>query len=267
VPAIAGSYDDFNYGVSAKNSGDYDSAVRYLSAALSAGDLLPNLLPVAYLDRGESYAAKRQTAAALADLTAAIKLDPKLIDAYEVRADLYAGDGHLELALADCNVVADLDPGGEDPQVSCGRYDWTAGNYARATTRFAQALTFEDNAGRNRSAYVALWLKLATLKAGAPDDPQFLKASRSLDLDKWPGPIVQFYLGNSTPEAVAAAAATGDQQTQTNQKCETGFYVGEWQLAHGNAVAAKALLQQAVDLCPSNFIERIPAVIELKKLK
>ena len=53
---------------------------------------------------------------------------------------------------------------------------------------------------------------------------------------------------------------------KANEKCEAAFYAGEWQLARGNGVDAKASLQIARDTCPKAFVEYSGAVAELKRL-
>jgi lipoprotein NlpI len=267
APALGGSFDDFNKGVAARNRGDTDASIQYLSAAITAGDLLPSLQPIAYLDRAYAYVRKNQKAPAIADLSAAIKLDPKLAAAYEARATLYAADGHVELALDDCSMAVSQDPTSPGAHAQCGRLHWQTEHFDLAAREFGQAAGLDAQARDDQQTYDMLWLKLSRLKAGEPDDSKFTQDVRSIDMDAWPAPILELYLGETSPEAVRLAAAKGDADTQKNQACEVGFYVGEWQLIRRDLSGATSLLQQAVDLCPTYFIERGPAVSELRKIK
>jgi hypothetical protein len=54
-----------------------------------------------------------------------------------------------------------------------------------------------------------------------------------------------------------------DETTKKGRLCEANFYVGEWQLLHGDA-GGKALLQTAARDCPPYFIESFGAKMELK---
>jgi lipoprotein NlpI len=265
--ARAGSFDDFNRGISASNLGDADAAIQYLTAALAGGDLALSMQAVAHLDRGIAYARLKRTREAIADITAAIALNPKLIDAYILRATLTAQDGHLDQALQDCATLAGLGPPSSATIAMCGRFDWQAGRFDEAAANFERSARLDAHARGVGKIYDLLWAKLSRLKARTADDPEFKEDVRALGTDDWPRPILEFLLGASTLEAVNAAADNGDADTQVNQNCEVGFYVGEWQLLHGNEPAAKALLQRAVNTCPKAFIELDPAIAELKTIK
>ncbi|MGB7554029.1 MAG: hypothetical protein WBM04_06630, partial [Candidatus Korobacteraceae bacterium] len=84
----------------------------------------------------------------------------------------------------------------------------------------------------------------------------------ALDLSKWPGPVIQLYLGQGTPEDVSRAAGSDG-----NQKCEYNFYVGEYRSLHGERPEALALFRSARDGCSKDFIEYVPAVTEVKDLE
>jgi lipoprotein NlpI len=264
LPAWAGSYQDFSMGMAASNRGDEDAAIQYLSAALSANDLLPSLRPTAYLNRAQAYANKQRFSDAISDFSAAIRLDPDRVEAHADLAFAYMAVGQTALALAECNAVVNKSHGVSGP---CGRLYWIAGKYSEATAAFENEIKFQKSKRTPSPAYTALWLELSRLKTGSADESDFADNVDHLDADAWPKPILDLYLGKTTPEAVAAAAATGDSAAQAGQLCETGFYVGEWQLLHKNVLAAKPLLEKAVGVCPKNFIELAPAVIELNKLK
>lgn len=260
--AQAGSFDDFNLGVAARNRGDGDAAIAAFSRALAAGGLSPNLQYIALFDRGVAFALKTRYVEAIADFSTVIKLKPDYFEAYFGRAQIYNVTGQIAFAAADCTTMISLKPDTHSPYGLCGRIQFELGQYAQAASSFQNALRL----GEGRPAYNVLWLDLARMRAGQSDTGAIAQAARSVDVDGWPSPILDFFSGNGTPDSVDAAAAKGDPQTQRDQKCEVGFYVGEWQLGHNDIAAAKPLLVQAVSLCPNDFIELEPAKVEMSRL-
>lgn len=108
--ASADGYKDFNAGVAAAVRLDADSAIRFLTSALSESDLPAHLRPVAYLARGRQYAGSRQYDAAAADFTSAIQLKPDYVEAYISRCNAKADQKHWPEAIADCTAAVDLQP-------------------------------------------------------------------------------------------------------------------------------------------------------------
>ena len=118
-------------------------------------------------------------------------------------------------------------------------------------------------------AYNALWLSLARMKAGVADTGNVSLANNAmtLNMSQWPGTVVKFLMGQAKREEVAAAANEGDPARLAERVCDADFYVGEYDLAHNNAPAAKPLLQRAADKCPFASFERMGATAELMRLK
>jgi lipoprotein NlpI len=85
-------------------------------------------------------------------------------------------------------------------------------------------------------------------------------------MSKWPAPIIHLYLGESTPEAVFAAAADPNPRTQDRQVCEANFYAGELALERDVKDEALPLLRRAAAHCPKAFFEYTAANVELKTL-
>ena len=46
-------------------------------------------------------------------------------------------------------------------------------------------------------------------------------------MTKWPAPVIRLFLGQLTPEAVLAAAADPDAQTNKGQICRSQFFTAE----------------------------------------
>ena len=168
----AAAIDDANAAVLAADAGNYDDAIRHFTDALGSNELADRSRAQAFAYRGLSLAAKGNYAAALRDLDSAVALhSPYDSDAYSYR-------GFLEFALGrPADGAADLAKG-------------------------ADLLVWPYN---------TLWLSIARTKAGVPDAGEHsLKNNMAmLDLTRWPGPVLQFYLGDVTADGVQAAAGKG----------------------------------------------------------
>jgi tetratricopeptide (TPR) repeat protein len=70
-----------------------------------------DLGPTALVARGVSRLRASDPAGAVADLTAALRLDPELADAYHHRAGAYLAAGELRAALADADAAVCRSPG------------------------------------------------------------------------------------------------------------------------------------------------------------
>src|SRR5690348_1144955 len=97
--ARASAYDDFSIGIGAFGRGDADLAIASLTKAIAAGDLAPNLLPTAYLDRGICYLQHGLYDSAIADLQMAAKLDPKVPEVYSALGTIHERQGDFAQAV------------------------------------------------------------------------------------------------------------------------------------------------------------------------
>jgi lipoprotein NlpI len=228
--ALATGIDDANSAVLAARAGKYDEAIRLFTSALNGDDLNLTGRAQAFAYRGVAKAATGDYDGAKEDLNFAVALQSP----YD--ADAYAYRGYFELVLGEsAKAAADL---GKSADLKIWPYN-------------------------------VLWLSLAREMAHVPDtDNHSLKANAAqLDLAQWPGPVVEYLMGDGTPESVNAAAEQGDPTRVVERVCDADFYVAEQDLAHGEMAAAKPLLQHAADKCPFASFERMGATAELMRLK
>lgn len=259
--AGAAGYDDFADGMSALMRGDNDRAIAGFTAALAAGDLNANLVPTAYFDRARALLGKGNCAAALSDLNATLKLKPDYPEASFFRASADECAGDHAAAILDLTQAIALKPT-VNSYLGRGTMRWMQNDFSGAASDFAYAAKLNPN-----YAYSALWHAVTQMRIGAFDANKFAVEASKLDDDAWPEPIVDLYLGKSTPEDVANAANEGDAKVVPGQRCEANFYTAEWWLAHQNVTSAKPLLENAQVNCPHNFREYSAADVELKRLK
>ena len=282
-------YDELNAGIVAYNNHQWDVTIARMGSALTAGDLIPDLACVAHLDRGDAYIAQKNLNLALEDFSACIALRPDDPVALFHRADIYYKLDKPEELRRDAQALLTVIPDDADARALVAEADEllgdTAGllkeaqinlaNYPQSWfTNFQVGIAFflsgqavkaadifdqlvgARNYPQEHYPYIWLWSGMAAIKQNKP----FTRSIR-LDFDnenKWPGPLMDFYRGKTTEEVVRAAAK------EPGQICEADFYLGEWQLLHGDKSAARPLLDKAASQCPRGFNEWQAAKSEIK---
>jgi tetratricopeptide (TPR) repeat protein len=289
APAVCASYDDLNRGIEERNAGNWSGSVSYFDKALGANDLPAGLQYVAHADRGEAYSALGQLDPALADYAAALALRPgdtqvllarsqvyfmakefdrsardldDLVAAYPFnfrlyfnRANVNAARGQYDKSLRDLSMILSVQPKATGLYRPIGIADWEIGKIADAETNFSLAVE------KDKDVYAWLWLSLTEVRLGKAVPRMDL---RDFDKTKWPGPIVDFFQGNSNSEAVFAGGSQGNQNFIRGKMCEANFYVGEWLLQHRDTASAEPLIRKAASDCPVNYWEWRPANAELE---
>ena len=90
--------------------------------------------------------------------------------------------------------------------------------------------------------------------------------AQKADLSSWPGPVLKFYMGRMTEDALMAAAADPDPQTHVGEACEANFYAGENALEHQRQAAALGRFRSVHDNCIKDYVEYGAALAELKHM-
>ncbi len=218
-------------------------ACRELSAALVA--------------QGNQDCQKGDYDAAIQDYDRAIRLYPQSASAFNGRGTAYFAKGDNYRAIQDYNEAIRLDPKPARALLNRGLANLYAGRFPEAQQDLSQNLQLDP-----QDPYRAMWLYLARAKGGTNGEDALKTNAAALDLSKWPGPVIQLYLDQSTPEEVLRAAGSDN-----NQRCEYCFYVGEYRSLRGERPEALALFRSARERCPRDFIEYIPTLIELKEFE
>lgn len=243
----ANFYDDRN---------QYRQAIADLTEALSLDKDDADLLN----QRGTDYMFDSQYAKAVADFTDLNRRYPKEPAPLNNRGLSYNALGQYDLALADFDQAISLTPDDAVLHEDRGLTRLNKGDFAAAAEDLARAMTLDTP-----YADGVLYLHLARAKAGTEDSAELAGYAAKLDLTKWPGPVINLFLGRSTLKQVVAAAATGDKSEQADNQCLAAFYLGEYDLLHKQAAAAKQSLQKAVAICPHSYNVYVSAVAELKR--
>jgi lipoprotein NlpI len=105
-----------------------------------------------------------------------------------------------------------------------------------------------------------LWRYLARARMGQDGAAELSASATQLKSEDWPHAVIGFYLEQRSLDEMRASARNA------NEKCESAFYLGEWELLRGNMEQAKSSMRIAADTCPRNFVEYSGAISELKRL-
>ena len=133
---------------------------------------------------------------------------------------------------------------------------------AAAANDFAKAFQIDPS-----YSYDVIWLHIARQRAGQDDKEEFAANTAKISNSTWPWPIIALYQGSSSPADVRAAAQSADDaKTKAARTCEADFFIGLHQLANGDQDEAIRDLKLAADECPSGFVERTSAKMELWRL-
>jgi len=207
---------------------------------------------LAFHNRGLAYRAEGDSDRAIADYTEAIQLDPKNPSTFNNRGFVYHDKGDNDHADADFNEAIRLNPAAALKQR--GRWFFYQGDFEKAA---ADLLRTHD---LRHDAYTMLWRYLARARMGQDGAAELTASATQLKSEDWPHAVIAFYLGQRSLDEMHTAARNA------NERCESAFYAGEWELLRGNMGQARASLRVAADTCPRNFVEYNGAISELKRL-
>ena len=280
-----------NRGNAFRRKGDYDRAIQDYNEAIRINPDYDK----AFYNRGIAYGRKGNHDRAIVDYNEAIRINPKYASAFNNRGNAHRRKGNNDRAIQDYDEAIRINPQNYRAFSNRGNAHKHRQNYERAIEDYDQAIRLNPryaSAFRGRGIakffqerldaavsdfskaaefqpanhYNVLWLFLAEARAGHNALAKLQTRSPRLDLDNWPGPIMNFYLGTIDESALNAAAQSSDPMTAREQVCEANFYTAEVKLIHNAVAEALPLLRAAVRECPPNFIEFQAATAELKRL-
>ena len=272
------SAEPFNRGTDYLKKGDYTHAIEAYTECIR----LDPRSAVAFHARGYAYYASHDDDRAILDFNEAIRLEPRYGDAFLERARAYEDKNDYEHAIQDYTQAIKLKPA-ENTLLYDRAYDYQrVGEYALALAdlnelvrRFPQSADAYRNRGlaylysghlaeaqqdigravklNPRGSYGVIWLYIARAKAGATAEDELAKNAAQSDLTKWPGPVIQLFLGKTTPDAVLQAASDKDPDKSAEQRCEANFFIAEYQIFHGQRDAARKNFRLAGETCNRNY--------------
>jgi tetratricopeptide (TPR) repeat protein len=272
-----------------------DDAIAACTRAIASGQLSQQNLATTYYNRGYEYRAKEEYDAAIADESEAIRLDPTLVGAFNNRGVAFYDKGEYDRAIPDYEKALQLDPKHVNAFYGLGNVYKAKGEYAMALDKYNQALQLNPNftnvfinrgnvylaqgefdraiadykdALRTKPSnmYTALLIAVAKMHKGDNAVADDMTAESQAFSKDWPFPVVQYYLGKASEDDMAQAARDPDAQTQRARFCEMYFYLGEWQMFHGQQMGGIGSLKRAKEECQQGYFEYDLVKTELKRL-
>ncbi|AMJ59349.1 rhomboid family intramembrane serine protease [Bosea sp. PAMC 26642] len=235
---------------------DFDAAKELFGRAILAG-FTPDASLLGL--RADAAQALGQFDAAKADLEAQLRLQPDNLAALNALAALLSAMGDQRAALEKADEVLLRQPDSVSAQRQRGWFLLLDGRYAEAVPVLEIAARLAPS-----DAYSALWLHLASLRAG--QGGRIAEASASIAADAWPAPVLHYFRSEIDEKALIATAADRDPVKAREQVCEAHFYIGERHLANRDPARADSYLFVARMNCPKTFYEWAGARAELRRL-
>lgn len=240
-------------------SHDADRAIQDFSEAIR----LEPRYGEAFRERARAYEDKLDYAHAIQDYAAAIRIKPADSVLLYDRAYDYQRIGEYALAVADLDELVRRFPQSTDAYRDRGVAHLLWGHLAEAQRDISRAVELNP-----LGHYGVIWLYIARAKAGPGAEKELAKNATALNLSKWPGPVIQLFLGNATTEAVLQAASDKDPGKSSEQQCEANFYIAEYQAFHGQREAAKKNFRLTGETCNRNYFLYVKSAQEdLKSLR
>jgi tetratricopeptide (TPR) repeat protein len=244
-----------------------DNAIADFTAALSLKSNDESVL----VERGQDYHMNEQFDLAIADFSAALKLNT-LPSTLVQRAASERAKGDYDAAIADCTaaLAVDMKDGGLDVwdmYNERGYAEFAAARYDGAATDFDKALTLGSTARADDVLWVPYqiaWLHIARTRAGQNDTEELARNGGKISLKQWPGTLLAFFLGQVRLEDVSSPSIHGAMGR--GRECNLSLFAGEDALGKGNSEQAKPILLRAHEVCNVHTLQHLVAGIELKRL-
>jgi lipoprotein NlpI len=249
--------DFYDRGLAQWNKGSADAAIQDFTEAIR---LNPTHLEV-YARRGGMYMIKQDFDRAIRDFDEVIRLNSKDGAGFILRGFARAFSGEYARASQDFDKAIELSPKHRIAYEGRGRVRFNQGQFSEAASDFTKAAEIDP-----ADLYNAIWVYIAERNAGKPGKPGLEARARRLDLKKWPGAVIQFYLDKIDEKSLYAAAEDPEPKNRRRQGCEAKLYLAEMKLLNGARDEAILLLRAAEAECPSIFFDVHGARAELKRL-
>jgi lipoprotein NlpI len=212
--------------------------IRTCSAIIESPQETQQVRASAYFYRALAWRVLDELQRAIADLTEAIKLDPRHTGAYGWRGRLLADTGEYDRAVANYTDALKVFPEDDGFSGNRGYAHFYRADFAAAAADLHRAIQLAPYATDNADR--APMLYLARVRSGHDGT-----ADLSAQVERWKSInrdiplVVELYLGRGSPEAVIGAV------NSLRTQCEANFYVGQWHLIRDNRAEARRLLQVA----------------------
>ena len=217
-----------------------------------------------HYDRGVLYDKVGLRLLSRYDFRQALKINPRLSDAYNFLGIYYTQEGNFENAYEAFDSVLELAPNYDYAHLNLGIALYYGKRYKVAAKNFDQFYKADTHDG-----YRVLWQYIANREVDQKFALKTIKKQRKqLNPDAWSTVLVDYYLGKvSTASVLKYAKENLDPERvsveYTERLCEAYFYMAKQALHAGNSQRAVEYLKLVLATNVHDFVEYRYAGIEL----
>ncbi len=258
------AYARHNLGLTYDEQGKDEAAIMEYQKAIKLDpdfDWPYNSLGIVYHRQGKYEEA-------IAAYKKATTVNPEYEFAYENLVSLYVMQGKYEAAIAEYKKAIELNTGSAYAYFGLGALYTNQGKFNDA----ARILRIAAEKGIGDSFFsLSYFVAMQRIGNAAEAEVHISKVAQTLESDAWIAPVVRFYAGEITEEAVLKAAESDDEQTDNEQKCEVYYYVGMAHLVGATTSPDKTRAAEYFEKCletnVTEYLEYDWAKNELERIR
>jgi lipoprotein NlpI len=223
---------------------DGETRLQECSVAVKSGTLSNDIVANALLIRGSAYDERGDYDQAIKDLDESIRLNPYSSQSVDSRGWEYLRKFDYKQAIEDFDRAIYLEPKNPRPYANRGIAKFLLGDFSAAEEDFVQNEHLSPKGAAR--VYSGLERLLAHMRQTQGKTPGKDFKLGTNDLTRWPGPIMAFYEGFGTEEAVLHAADSGFPTEKKWKLCQAYFFLAEHALLDGDREKAMQFLQKSL---------------------
>lgn len=251
---LANTY--YNRGCEYRNKNQYEMSIADYNEAIR----LDPTLTQAYNNRGVSLFDLGENDRAIPDFEKALQLDPKHLNAYYGLGNVYRAKADYSKAIENYTKSLELNPNFANAYINRGNTYNDMGAYDMAIADYKDAIRTKP-----AGAYTPLLIAVAKMHKGDNAISDELSDESKAISNSWPMPVLQFYMGKLSADELIAAAKDPDAKQQQVELCEMYYYLGEWQLFHGQKQMGIESLKESKQNCTPVYFEYESVRAELNR--
>jgi tetratricopeptide (TPR) repeat protein len=236
---------------------DHDRAIADIDRAM---ELAPDDAVVWYA-RGTTYYLKGDFDRAFEAYDRAIAIKPDSADFYLGRGGIHVIRSDFDRAMADYDKAVELKPDDARLWRLKGLAEFLRADYEAAAGAFTHSQRI-----KRTDLYNVMLLHLARRHVNEKGISEEDVPGDKVDLSKWPGPIVLYFLGRISKEKAIQAADDPDARIARARQCEAEYYIGQLDLAEGRLSEARQRFEHDLQICPPSLLEMSGARVALSRM-
>ena len=240
-------------------------AVARLTEILNRADIPEPQKAELYYQRGVYYDSVGLNGMAMYDFTRAVRLNPKLAEAYNFLGIHYTQQQEFVEAYTYFDSALEIDPEHAYAFLNRGIALYYGGRADQALKDFD--LFYQQD---HSDPYRVLWHYMADSHMDPVNAKQTLRNQRTqLDNSNWATHLVDFYLGDVSESQLLNLLTEGlaNQQQLNNRLCEAYFYLGKYFADAGAQGKASNYFKAALSTNVYDFVEHRYARLELDLMR